>query len=212
MPNRGTPESLGSDLYLRVRADILAGLFPAGQRLLETSLAQSYGVSRTPVRETLVVLQSEGLIERIDTGYRVRTGTAEDVMEIYEARIALESAAAVGAAQRRTDLDLARLDALHEAAAGTEDERAGHEANALWHRALWDAAHSHTIASTLDRWLAQLRIYDQGPPGPADDLATSHAEHGDILAAIRARDLDGAQSAMASHLARSRALRLNALV
>ncbi len=206
--------SLTTDQYLRIRDDILNGVFPDGQRLLETSLASRYGVSRTPVREALVALQQDGLIERVDNGFRVRTGTAEDVMEIYEARMALEALAATAAARRHTDLDLARLRTAHEgalAAAQAGDTRGAHEANSSWHLALWQAAHNSTIAGTLNRWSAQLRIYDQGPPGPADDLAITAHEHGEILRAIADGDPDKARDAMAEHLDRSRQLRLRAL-
>ena len=214
MPDRPMSGSLTTDQYLRIRDDILNGVFPDGQRLLETSLATRYGVSRTPVREALVALQQDGLIERVDNGYRVRTGTAEDVMEIYEARMALEALAATAAARRHTDLDLSRLRTAHEgalAAAQAGDTRGAHEANSSWHLVLWQAAHNSTIAGTLNRWSAQLRIYDQGPPGPADDLAITAHEHGEILQAIADGDPDKARDAMAEHLDRSRQLRLRAL-
>ncbi|MCG2805631.1 GntR family transcriptional regulator [Propionicimonas sp.] len=206
--------SLTTDQYLRIREDILNGEFPDGQRLLETSLAARYGVSRTPVREALVALQQDGLVERVDNGYRVRTGTAEDVIEIYEARMALEGLAATAAARRHTDLDLVRLRTAHEtalAAAQAGDTRGAHEANSSWHLALWRAAHNTTVAGTLNRWSAQLRIYDQGPPSPADDLETTAHEHGEILQAIADGDADKAREAMAAHLDRSRQLRLRAL-
>jgi DNA-binding GntR family transcriptional regulator len=214
MSDRSQSGSLTNDQYLRIRDDILAGEFPDGQRLLETTLAARYGVSRTPVREALVALQADGLIERVDNGFRVRTGTPEDVMEIYEARIALESVAAAAAARRHTDLDLARLHATHAEAsklAGSGDERAAHEADAAWHDALWQAAHNATISGALTRWFAQLRIYDQGPPGPADDLATTQSEHGVVVAAIEAGDAEGARTAMTAHLEHSRQRRLSAL-
>lgn len=210
MPGSQAAGSLSTDQYLRIRGDILNGVFPVGQRLLETTLAGRYGVSRTPVHEALVALLQDGLIERVGNGFRVRTGTAEDVIEIYEARVALEPAGAAAAARRRTDLDLARLRTLHDSAARVADTREGHEVNSAWHRAVWDAAHNQTIASTLNRWSAQLRIYDQGPPGPADDLPISHREHTDILTAIEAGDAEAARASMAAHLARSRELRLRA--
>jgi DNA-binding GntR family transcriptional regulator len=210
MPGKEGSESLATDQFLRIRSDILNGVFPVGHRLLETTLAARYGVSRTPIREALAALQQEGLIDRTEGGFRVRTGTAEDVIEIYEARIALESAAASAAARRRTDLDLARLEALHQAATQATDVRAGHEANSRWHVALWEAAHNSTISGALERWSAQLRIYDQGPPGPADDLAMTHDEHAAILDALRRGDGAAAGALMADHLARSRALRLAA--
>lgn len=214
MSERSSSGSLTSDQYLRIRADILSGEFPHGQRLLETSLAARYGVSRTPVREALVALQQDGLIERVDNGFRVRTGTAEDVMEIYEARIALEAVAASAAARRHSELDVIRLRAAHEgalAAAEVGDDRAAHEHNSDWHAVLWRAAHNSTIAGTLNRWLAQLRIYDQGPPGSTDDLTSTAHDHGEILAAIEAGDAERAGVAMTEHLDRSRQMRLRAL-
>lgn len=213
MAARPSTGSLTTDQYLRIRDDILNGVFPVGQRLLETALAARYQVSRTPVREALVALQQEGLIERVDNGFRVRTGTPEDVVEIYEARIALEGVAASAAARRRTDLDLARLRALQESATLhlADDPHAAHEANAAWHTALWEAAHNSTIAGALNRWAAQLRIYDQGPPAPADDLAVTADEHADILQALADGDSERARLAMTSHLERSRRLRLEAL-
>ena len=214
MPDRSQSGSLTSDQYLRIRDDILDGEFPNGQRLLETTLAARYGVSRTPVREALVALQADGLIERVDNGFRVRTGTPDDVMEIYEARIALESVAAAAAAKRHTDLDLARLHAAHSEAcalAASGDERAAHEADATWHEALWLAAHNATITGALTRWSAQLRIYDQGPPGPTDDLATTEREHVAVVEAVQAGDADAARTAMTAHLEHSRQRRLSAL-
>ena len=98
--------------YLRLRADILAGKFPQGSPLHETQLCESYGASRTPIREALNWLAHDGLLERAARGFRVRSGTPEDVIEIYAARVALESEAAGAAALRHSDLDLARLDGL----------------------------------------------------------------------------------------------------
>ncbi|MDR1387831.1 MAG: GntR family transcriptional regulator [Propionibacteriaceae bacterium] len=201
---------LTTNQYLSLRDDILAGRFPIGSRLLETSLAAHYGVSRTPIREALAALERDGLIERSARGYRVRTGTAQDVIEIYEARIALESAVAAAAAQRRTDLDLVHLEDLLEQEVAAADEAEGHQLNAEWHEALWQAAHNVTMSSTLERWMAQLRIYDQGPPGPADDLTESQAEHRAILEAVRSRQAEAAAAIMSSHLERSRGLRLRA--
>ncbi|CAL8977320.1 putative D-xylose utilization operon transcriptional repressor [Propionicimonas sp. T2.31MG-18] len=211
MPERVGSGSLASDQYLRIRDDILNGVFPIGQRLLETSLAARYGVSRTPVREALVALQQDGLIERVDNGFRVRTGTAEDVIEIYEARIVLEAAAAAMAAGRHTDLDLVRLSTQYDRARQATEPRDAHEANSAWHRALWEAAHNSIFSHTLNRWSAQLRIYDQGPPGPSDDLMVTAQEHLVVQEAIAAGDAAAARDAMTAHLARSREIRLRQL-
>ncbi|MGD0557764.1 MAG: GntR family transcriptional regulator [Streptosporangiaceae bacterium] len=201
---------MSTSCYEQIRADILAGRFEAGAALLETVMAGQYGVSRTPVREALARLEQDGLLRRVIRGYQVCSGTAEDVLEIYEARIALESGAAFAAARRRTDLDLARLRHLHGGVSATRDS------HSEWHVALWRAAHNATIEFLLTSLTTRLRIYDSGSRPPADETAAaaeieaSQAEHDKVLAAIVAQDAPAARDALAAHLERSRDLRLAA--
>jgi DNA-binding GntR family transcriptional regulator len=201
-----------------IRSDILAGQFDAGGVLLETALGRRYGVSRTPVREALGRLEQDGLLRRAVRGYVVRSGTPEDVLEIYEARIALESAAAFGAARRRSDLDLARLSHLHSAAGSSSEPGTVRELHSQWHEALWRAGHNGTIESLLGGLLVRLRIYDRAASGESGgsevaaehSLEDSQAEHAVVVAAISAQDAAAARDALAAHLARSRDLRLAA--
>ncbi|MDI9916739.1 GntR family transcriptional regulator [Rhodococcus sp. IEGM 1379] len=194
--------------YLRLRADILDGKFTQGTPLHETQLCESYGASRTPIREALNWLAHDGLLERAARGFRVRSGTPEDVIEIYAARVALESEAAGAAALRHSDLDLARLEQLHTfcctAIEGTE-VRSG---NFKFHEALWQAAHNSTIMSLLIRLTTQLRIYDSGPPSNYGEPDLLNAEHQQILDAIRARNERTARECMRTHLERSRDQRI----
>jgi DNA-binding GntR family transcriptional regulator len=199
---------LTANYYLRLREDILAGEFPIGAKLLETTLATRYGVSRTPIREALALLEHDGLIERVSRGYRVRAGTPQDVLEAYEARIALEPAAAAAAAQRRSDLDLVQLGRLQERAEQADSPDEWRRLHAQWHECLWEAGHNAIIASTLARIMAQLRIYDQGEPPPSGDYSVSNRDHAAILAACRDRDADAAWRLMTEHLSRSREDRL----
>lgn len=196
-------------LYLRLRADVLDGVFPAGAPLQERALTERYGVSRTPVRETLARLAQDGLLERVGRTYRVRSGTAEDVLDIYEARIALEAVAAATAATRRTRLELARLERLSRAAAECADPDEERRLNALWHEELWLAAHSTTVRDLLTRITAQLRIYDRGRTEHEADLRETRAEHGAVMVALRDRDAGAAAAAVRAHLERSRDLRLD---
>jgi DNA-binding GntR family transcriptional regulator len=64
-----------------LRADVLSGKFAPEEVLLETVLARVYGLSRTPVREALGRLEQDGLLERGTRGYRVRSGTPQDVLD-----------------------------------------------------------------------------------------------------------------------------------
>jgi DNA-binding GntR family transcriptional regulator len=69
----------------------MSGTFPPGRRLVEEELAETYHVSRTPIREVLVALEKDGLVERThNRGAKVVSFTADDVEEIYETRNALE--------------------------------------------------------------------------------------------------------------------------
>lgn len=89
------------DLYTDILRKILTGEFPPGHRLTEEVLALTYQVSRTPVREALLSLHKEGLIERSrHRGARVVSFGPDDVEQIYEIRAALECLAVRKAAQR----------------------------------------------------------------------------------------------------------------
>jgi DNA-binding GntR family transcriptional regulator len=215
MPNKVSvlePSDLTSSLYTQLREDILHGRFAINAPLLETSLARDYGLSRTPVREALTLLEHDGLLEKAHPGFRVRSGTPQDVMEIYEARIALEAAAAQKAARRRTELDLIHLDHLHERSVTSVDPAETHDLHAQWHRRVWDAAKNSTITALMNRLMSQLSIYDQTLPTAGDDFAITQGEHEQILHAIRTNDWATAHELMAAHLTRSRDFRLQTLV
>jgi DNA-binding GntR family transcriptional regulator len=91
---------------LRLRKEIVSGLFPQGSALAEPTLAEHFHTSRAPVREALIALEREGLVTFEKTGRtRVRTIAAKDLREIMEARAALESMAASLANRNWTDAD-----------------------------------------------------------------------------------------------------------
>jgi DNA-binding GntR family transcriptional regulator len=203
---------LTSSLYAQLREDILSGHFAVNAPLLETSLARDYGFSRTPVREALTLLEHDGLLQKAHPGFRVRSGTPQDVMEIYEARIALESAAAQNAAGRRTELDLIHLGHLQDRSVAATDPAETRDLHAEWHRRVWDAAKNSTITALMNRLMSQLSIYDQTLPLALDDFAITQGEHEEILRAIRDNDSTRAHESMTSHLTRSRDLRLQSLV
>jgi len=139
-------------IYDELRAQIIDGRLTPGTQLVEGALATTFGVSRSPVREALGQLSYEGLIERHGRATRVRILKAEDILEIYEVRIALERAAARAAAERRTELDLGRLGVLIREMLGLparETARRPKLAHAF-HFELWRASHNATLVSTLE--------------------------------------------------------------
>ena len=98
--------------YVEIRRAIVEGRYRPGQRLVEQRISEEFELSRTPVREALRRLESEGLVrtER-NRGAVVRDVTAADVVDLYELRASLEALAAQRAAQRATPGDIADLDA-----------------------------------------------------------------------------------------------------
>ncbi|WAC66842.1 GntR family transcriptional regulator [Agrococcus sp. SL85] len=200
---------MATSVYERIREAILTGRFPAGQLLGEVALAGEFGTSRTPVREALHRLEIERLVERAARGVRVRASSPEEILDIYEVRITLEGAAARGAAQRATELDLVRLRAAQEAMrrVGEEpQERA--RANRAFHEALWQASHSPTLDDLLRRLHAHLIRYPTTTLTHGSRWEQVLEQHDALLAAIDAHDAEAARRIAEEHMTDARDVRL----
>jgi DNA-binding GntR family transcriptional regulator len=197
--------------YARLRQEILDGAFAPGAILLETVLSARYGVSRTPVREALGRLAQDGLIERSTRGFRIKDRNPEEILEIYEARIALEARSAELAAGHRTDYDLARLAHLVAERQATDDPAGFGPLNNRWHDAMRLSAHNTVISDLLARVDSLLLLYrPRAVTRPADDRSAT--EHAEILDAIAAGDAATAGALMSEHLRRMRDWRIQALI
>jgi len=95
-PSRRVPRTnRATDVHLRLRSKIMSGHFPQGSALAEPVLAQHFKTSRAPIREALIALEREGLVQFEKTGRtRVRSFSASELKEIMEARAAIEGMAA----------------------------------------------------------------------------------------------------------------------
>lgn len=202
--------------YAALRGGILDGRYAFGARLGEIEVAAELGLSRTPVREALRRLGSEGLVELLpNRGARVRTWTAQDLEETYELRAVLEGLGARRAAGRIDAATLDELAALADEMVGV-DPSLGHRPpgdfddlaalNARFHALIVGASGSAQLASTL-AGLVQLplvmRTYRRYTPAA---LARSHAHHHEIVDALRAGDGAWAESVMRSHVLAARAV------
>lgn len=195
--------------YERIRDAISDGVFEAGTPLVESSLAEWCGVSRTPIREALSRLQHDGLVIRTDRGVVVRERSPEEILDIYETRISLEMVAARLAAQRHTSIDRVRLTRnleLYEQTGRQIDRRA--ERNREFHGAIWHASHNESLADLLDRLNLHLLRYPQTTLAAPGRWEETLDEHRALVEAILARDAEAAQEAAYQHFARARDLRL----
>jgi DNA-binding GntR family transcriptional regulator len=187
-----------------LRREIFSGTLKPGEPLPERLLAENLGVSRTPVREALFTLQSEGLVELTpNRGATVRTITSHDIVQIYSLRGVLESYAAGEAARTRTRED---LDALMDAQAklervgtsGTAVEQA--LADLAFHELIGNATGSKLLQTIMGQVLAFTVSFRSNYVYPPDRSMAAIEEHRGILEALRAQDAPLAERLMREHV------------
>jgi DNA-binding GntR family transcriptional regulator len=207
--DEGSPSG-PSAVYEVLRSRIVSGLDPPGTRLVEGVLAKTFGTSRSPIREALSQLAYEGLVERHDRAMRVRVLKAEDVLEIYEVRIALERAAARAAAERRTDLDLARLGGTLDQmlALSDDDTDSRPKLSHAFHFALWRATHNTTLEETLENVHLRVMGLSSTTLHYPSRWAVFTDECGRLLEAIRCRDVTLAGEIAEEQMTNARDFRL----
>jgi len=175
-----------------------------GERLPEAHLCEELQVSRAPLREALLRLEREGLVEtRPHKGAVVVEVTEEDEVGIRELRIALEPIALERAAEDRDPELIAGLEedlAKIRAAAAANDSTEAALAHIEFHRRLNGAARNRRLTVFVDQLLSQslpLRAYAVLPPDVLRDMASLHEE---IVDVIRRGDVESARSVMVEHL------------
>jgi DNA-binding GntR family transcriptional regulator len=183
---------------------IIKGELSPGTRLEEAELARRYGVSRTPIRETLRLLAASGLVEmRLRQGAVVATLTIPKLIQMFEVMADLEGLCARLATRRVTPRLLTQLDESHRACADTlarNDPEGFYEANRVFHEAIYAASHNPFLEETtraLRNRVAPYRRYVTYQPGR---MMESVREHAAVVEAIRTGDGDGADRLMRDHV------------
>ncbi|MGC4934095.1 GntR family transcriptional regulator [Gordonia sp. DT30] len=199
-------------LYQVLRQEILAGNPSPGEPLHEVALSNRHGVSRAPIREALLRLEADGLVERGPRGSVVRTRTPDEIYDIYQVRIALEAEAVETAIRHATEIDFARLALVHESAVAEKDPNRARQLHARWHQVLAGASRNQTIGEVLERLSSQLALYETPSLAGSDNLKHSHDEHLRIIEAMRDNDAALARELIRTHLQRTRDVRVNSLL
>lgn len=207
-PKRAAPTSLVDEAYEQIRRRILDNAWPPGHRALEQEVALALGMSRTPVREALLRLQGEGLVEVIPRhGMRVLPVSPNDMREIYQILTALECMAAELLARRLpSDKELEPLVADTKAmdkALKADDLGAWAAADERFHAHLVDLAGNRQLQATvLNYWdrahrarMFTLRLR----PKPV----SSTQEHMLMVERLRAGDPEGAARVTRAHSERA---------
>ncbi len=194
----------------RVRSSILEGRIRPGEWLRQERLAQELGVSQMPVREALKRLAVEGFVEHLPyRGARVVTLSPEDVEDLYACRAVLEARAARYAALAITEDEILAIRALHvgmEACAIPADLQRYRDLNRQFHEAIVSASHrSYLIRTLLQLWSSFPTMLWSNVPRVAvtsvpDRNDPDNAEHGEIVAALSARNPERAERAVHRHV------------
>jgi GntR family transcriptional regulator, rspAB operon transcriptional repressor len=203
------PESqngLGTEaVYQRVREAILEGKIAPGAAMSQVGLADELGISRTPLREALRMLQTEGLVEA-ERNRRVRVApvSVNDLEELYVMRVTLEAEAIRLAVPRMTAEHLARLEGLNAEMAHFADARDYRRwvvPHAAFHQALTAPA-GERFAGVLGRLFDHAERYRRMHIGHGPS-AWATADHRAILDACEGGDRDAAGRLLAHHFART---------
>lgn len=206
MPDFKAPQKDAYDLILDA---IDSGIYRPGSRLVESELAERFGVSRTPVREALQRLETQSLLTRDGRSLIVASLDHAQMAELYAVRTELEALAARLAAQHAAQEEIRVLREMARAdRALLDNPRALARANRRFHRQIHLASHNRYLVQQLDlvhRSMALMATTSLAVKGRG---ATALAEHEAIIDAIEARDGQAAADALRAHLSTAFEVRL----
>ncbi len=197
------------DAYTLILEAIDHGTYRPGDRLVESELAERFGVSRTPIREALQRLETQGMLTRDGRSLIVASLDHNQLAELYIVRTELEGLAARLAARHATPEEVRVLrDMVEEDRKLLGDPSALSRANRRVHKQIHLASHNRFLVQQLEmvhRTMALLALTSLAAAG-RDEAAL--AEHDAIVTAIEARDEDAADRMLSDHISKAFVTRL----
>ena len=191
-------------IRLSIEESIRDGSLLPGDAVDEQQLMQTYEVSRTPVREALLQLQAQGLLNSLPRGGMVVAKMdAAQLLAMWELLAELEGIGARLACERMTPAEREELAAIHEragAVARREDAEAWQDHNRRFHDALYQGARNPYLRQEILRMRSRTGAYRRHAYSAFGHLASSWAQHGELVAAIQAQDAGRAATLMTRHM------------
>ncbi|MCV6577285.1 MAG: GntR family transcriptional regulator [Cohaesibacter sp.] len=200
-----TAPSLADSVYQELLASIRDGKFHPGERIKEASVAKALNVSRTPVREAIRRLQSEGRVTiEPQRGAVVAELNRQEVSELYALRRRLEGVAAGFAAQHASDAEIEMMeDILERSKAAQQDKRLLNQINWELHYAIYHAGKNRFLLKSIEAISDSMALLRGAHHIPDERPQQLYQEHKCIIDAIRARDPQAAEQAAQDHIKNS---------
>ncbi len=201
---------MAKDAYTLILEAIEAGLYKPGDRLVESELADRFGVSRTPVREALQRMETQAMLTRDGRSLIVASLDHNQLAELYAVRTELEGLAARLAARHATEEEVRVLQSMvaEDKALLGGDPRALSRANKRFHKQIHLASHNRFLVQQLDLVHRSMALMTNTSFAAVGRDVPALAEHDGIVAAIAARDGDAAYEALRAHISKAYETRL----
>ena len=205
--------NLPTPIYQQLINAIEKGDLRPGDRMLETELASRFGVSRTPIREAIRRLETDGLVvHKPRIGAVVRVLTQQEIVELYEMRIVLEATAAQMAAKHCSNAETRTLHDLNDQMlAHSKDPFAVATLNRKFHTCIFNAARNRFLAQSYNSLSYSLILLGKTTLETDERVQNVYAQHEAIIGALISGDTEIASEVMHLHMETSLDHRLKVL-
>ena len=205
-------QSLRQQVYQALRQIILKGDLASGERIVETKLAKKLQVSRTPIREAIGQLQREKLIvSNPNGGFRVATLSAQDAIQLYDCRIALEKLAVVDACEYISEKQLKKLEKwVLRAEKLAESAKKSDILQLLdidypFHHLIAESSGNQWLLNLLEQIFDKMALLRVQTTNHNPQVLEIRLEHREVYQAIAKKDSELAQKTIVEHLIASKA-------
>ena len=189
---------LHQDVAGKLREMIRKGVFVRGQRIIEAEICEQIGVSRTPLREALRMLESEGLVELFPhRGVHIRQPSMNEIQEMFEVMGVLEGTCARLTAEKMTPAGWRKIERLHQKLEThyAEGDREKYVAvNNVFHALVQELAGNRVLDDVVAKLREKVALYRHQQIYEDRRFDESIREHREILDALRRRDPDAAET------------------
>lgn len=201
-------QRLGDQIADILRKKILLAELAPGQNIAERETAEALGVSRTPLREALLILEGEGLVKTAPAKSPiVANPSVEDITQLLLVQVTLEGLAGECACENMTDDEFSQIQSMHENMVAKADQAEALDffsSDMAFHEAIVTAAKNQPLMKTYAQYNSRLwRVRFMSSRRRIKKRSITLQEHANIVEGLKLRDKEQTSAALASHLRRA---------